>query len=140
SAAADALRERKNPVIVLIGDGAYPEDALGSVVWTRPGAAAEAPAAAPGPGAPAAAGAGTGPTPGATIDLSGIDVRYIPVGQDGENVGIVAFNARRYLTDKTSYSVLVEVQNFGSEPAERKLVVYSGESAVDIRTLALQPG
>jgi Ca-activated chloride channel homolog len=129
-AAADALRERKNPLIVIIGDGAYPQDVLDSVVWEAPGQGAQ----------DAAETAETAAIDLAAIDLSGIDVRYIPVGQKGENVGIVAFNARRYLTDKTNYSVFIEVQNFGEEPAGRKLIVYSGDSPVDVKTITLKPG
>lgn len=122
TAAADALRGRQNPTIILIGDGAYPDEVRERVVW------APLPRAAPADQRLDA------------IDLSGIDVRFVPVGRQGDNVGIVAFNARRYLTDKTSYAVFVEVQNFGDEPATRKLVVYSGDSAVDVQTVTLQPG
>lgn len=119
-AAADALRDRKNPHIILVGDGAYAEEALNSVVWKK---------------APEAAGARLD-----GIDLSGIDVRYVPVGSTGENVGIIAFNARRYATDKTSYEVYIEVQNFGKKAARRKLVLYNGDVATDVRTLELNPG
>jgi Ca-activated chloride channel homolog len=119
SAAADALRDRKNPHIILVGDGAYDEAALDSVVWKK--------------GAPAGARLDG-------IDLTGIDVRYVPVGTTGENVGIIAFNARRYATDKTSYEVYIEVQNFGKKPARRKLVLYNGDVATDVRTLELKPG
>lgn len=125
-AAADALRERKNPLIVLVGDGAYPEEVLGSVVWKQE--------------EPQAAGQEAGQKRLDAIDLTGIDVRYIPVGQRGDNVGIVSFNARRYLTDKTSYSVFIEVQNFGAAEETRKLVVYSGDSAVDVKTVTLKAG
>ena len=122
-AAADALRDRKNPHIILVGDGAYGEEALNSVVWKK---------------APEAAGAAGGRLD--AIDLSGIDVRYIPVGSTGENVGIIAFNARRYATDKTSYEVYIEVQNFGKKATRRKLVLYNGDVATDVRTLELNPG
>lgn len=133
SAAADALRDRKNPLIVIIGDGAYPEEVLDSVVWKAP----QQPAGAGATGANLDTDLHTNL---AAIDLSGIDVRFVPVGQRGENVGIVAFNARRYLTDKTSYAAFVEVQNFGEAPAQRKLVVYSGDSAVDVKTVTIAPG
>ena len=119
AAAADALRDRKNPHIILVGDGAYDEEALSSVVWKK-----------------GTAGAGKLDA----IDLGGIDVRYVPVGSTGENVGIIAFNARRYATDKTSYEVYIEVQNFGKKPARRKLVLYNGDVATDVRTLELNPG
>ena len=130
-AAADALRDRENPLIVLIGDGAYPEEVLDSVVWQAPQAGE--PAGGQADQAEPAANL-------AAIDLGGIDVRFVPVGQQSENVGIVAFNARRYLTDKTSYAAFIEVQNFGSAPARRKLVVYSGDSAVDVKTVTIAPG
>jgi hypothetical protein len=146
TASADALRGRKNPMIILIGDGAYPDEVRERVIWQPPAPAALA-AAAAAPASPAADGSPAGADAAAqgearldTIDLSGIDVRFVPVGVSGDNIGIVAFNARRYLTDKTSYAVFVEVQNFGHEPASRKLVVYSGDSAVDVKTLSLAPG
>jgi hypothetical protein len=119
-AAADALRDRKNPHIILVGDGAYADEALNSVVWKK--------------GAATTGGRLDG------IDLSGIDVRYVPVGSTGENVGIISFNARRYATDKTSYEVYIEVQNFGKKAARRKLVLYNGDVATDVRTLELNPG
>lgn len=129
SAAADALRDKQNPMIVLIGDGAYPEEVLGSVVWE--------PAPAAGDGE---ADAGFRDKRLAAIDLSGVDVRYLPIGQTSANVGIVAFNVRRYLTNKMAYEVFIEVQNFGDEPASRKLVLYNGGLPVDVKTLTLAPG
>jgi hypothetical protein len=116
SAASDALRDRPNPHIILVGDGAYDEEALNSVIWKK--------------------------TPDKLdgIDLTGIDVRYVPVGSTGENAGIIAFNARRYATDKTSYEIYIEVQNFGKKAARRKLVLYNGDLATDVRTLELAAG
>ena len=138
SAAADALRERKNPLIVLIGDGAYPREVLDSVAWNLAPVSQTAPA----PVTPTAQnGEQSSPDDDLSrIDLSGIDVRFIPVGQKSDNVGILAFNARRYLADKTTYTVFIEIQNFGEEAATRKLVVYSGQSPVDVKTVTLQPG
>ena len=141
-AAADALRDRKNPLIVLISDGAYPEQQLGLVTWD-------------GKPPPGAAGSGSGgapvkllpKSPGdwnlrnlATVDLSNLDVRYLPVGKKSENVGIVAFNVRRYIANKAAYEVYIEVQNFGSEPANRQLALYNGDTAVDINKIQLAPG
>jgi len=127
SAAADALRHRQRPLIVLIGDGAYPEEALDRVRWQAPAAQA-------------GAERDLSKIDLSTIDLSGIDVRYLPVGQARENVGIVAFNVRRYLANKLAYEVFIEVRNFGKDPARRKLVLYNGDSAVEVRTLELGPG
>lgn len=133
SAAADALRGRQNPMIVIVGDGAYPAEVLGDVTW-------EAVQEAAGEAAAGEAAAGEATNNLAAIDLSGVDVRFLPVGQKSDNVGIVAFNARRYLADKTTYTVFIEVQNFGEDAAARKLVVYSGTSAVDVKTITLKPG
>lgn len=120
AAAADALRDRKNPLIVLISDGAFPEPQLGLVTWEPPA-----------PGAPRNL---------AAVDLSNIDVRYIPVGKRSDNVGIVAFNVRRYIANKAAYEVYIEVQNFGTEPARRQLALYNGDTAVDLREIELAPG
>jgi hypothetical protein len=118
-AAADALRDRKNPLIVLISDGAYPEQQLGLVTWD---------------------GGKLAPGNLAAVDLTNLDVRYLPVGKKSENVGIVAFNVRRYIANKAAYEVYIEVQNFGSEPANRQLALYNGETAVDINKIQLAPG
>src|SRR6185312_13350441 len=115
-AAADALRDRKNPLIVLVSDGAFPEQQLGQVAWDASGKTL------------------------AAVDLSGIDIRYLPVGHRSDNVGIIAFNVRRYIANKAAYEVYIEVQNFGQEPAHRQLTLYNGETAVDVRPLDLAPG
>jgi hypothetical protein len=142
-AAADALRDRKNPLIVLISDGAYPEQQLGLVTWDggkpQPAAPASAPAPAAGkqdPKSPASWNAKNL----ATVDLTNLDVRYVPVGRKSENVGIVAFNVRRYIANKAAYEVYIEVQNFGAEPANRQLALYNGDTAVDINKIQLAPG
>jgi hypothetical protein len=142
-AAADALRDRPNPLIVLVSDGAFPEQQLSLVRWS--------PSAAPGTSAAPAAGsaavapaAGAGPTWAtknlAAVDLSGIDVRYLPVGRRSDNVGIIAFNVRRYIANKAAYEVYIEVQNFGQEPAHRQLTLFNGDTAVDVRRIDLAPG
>jgi hypothetical protein len=115
-AAADALRDRKNPLIVLVSDGAFPEQQLGQVAWDAKGKTL------------------------AAVDLSGIDVRYLPVGHRSENVGIIAFNVRRYIANKAAYEVYIEVQNFSQEPAHRTLRLYNGANPVDTRRLDLAPG
>jgi hypothetical protein len=76
----------------------------------------------------------------AAVDLSGIDVRYLPVGHRSDNVGIIAFNVRRYIANKAAYEVYIEVQNFGQEPAHRQLTLYNGDTAVDVRRIDLTPG
>ncbi|HSN29950.1 MAG TPA: VWA domain-containing protein, partial [Kofleriaceae bacterium] len=116
-AAADALRDRKNPLIVLVSDGAFPEQQLGQVAWDASGKSLSA------------------------VDLTGIDVRYLPVGHRSDNVGIVAFNVRRYIANKAAYEVFIEIQNFGTEPAHRDMYLYNGANPVDgPNRLDLAPG
>ena len=122
-AAADALRDRPNPLIVIVSDGAFPESQLGLVNW----------------------GSAKPPLPDAkpnlaAVDLTNIDVRYVPVGRRSDNVGIIAFNVRRYIANKAAYEVFIELQNFGQEPAHRQLTLYNGQTAVDTKRLDLAPG
>ncbi|HTL33115.1 MAG TPA: VWA domain-containing protein [Kofleriaceae bacterium] len=128
-AAADALRGRKNPLIVLISDGAFPEAQLGAVSWSHD---------------QVMVGSGSAQKPSdknlAAIDLTGIDVRYLPVGRRSDNVGIVAFNVRRYIANKAAYEVFVEVQNFGTEPATRMLTVDNGTNPAYSGKIDLAPG
>jgi hypothetical protein len=115
-AAADALRDRKNPLVVLVSDGAFPEQQLGQVTWDAQQKNL------------------------AAVDLTGIDVRYISVGHRSDNVGIVAFNVRRYIANKAAYEVFIEVQNFGQEPAHRTLRLKNGANTIDTHKLDLAPG
>jgi Ca-activated chloride channel homolog len=121
-AAADALRDRPNPLIVIVSDGAFPETQLGLVNW---GSGMKLPNAKPNL---------------AAVDLTNIDVRYMPVGRRSDNVGIIAFNVRRYIANKAAYEVFIEIQNFGQEPAHRQLTLYNGQTAVDTKKLDLAPG
>lgn len=133
-AAADALRDRPNPLIVLVSDGAFPEQQLGLVDWGPRQGDRPRPAAKQGSEAP------WGAKNLAAVDLSKMDVRFLPVGRRSDNVGIIAFNVRRYIANKAAYEVYIEVQNFGQEPAHRQLTLYNGDTAVDVRTLDLAPG
>jgi hypothetical protein len=127
-AAADALRARKNPLIVLISDGAFPEAQLGLVEWDRAASGQK-----PGSGSQAQKNI-------AAVDLTGIDVRYMPVGRRSDNVGIVAFNVRRYIANKAAYEVFIEIQNFGQEKARRVLTLQNGTNPVESKEIELAPG
>lgn len=129
SAAADALRGRQNPLIVIVSDGAYSEQQRKLVAWEKPAEVAPAPDAA-----------GFQMKELAAVDLSGIDVRFLGVGSRSENVGIVAFNVRRYIANKAAYEVFIEVQNFGSEPAARELALYNGDTAIEVKPLTIGAG
>ena len=141
-AAADALRDRPNPLIILISDGAYPEAQLGQVSWDPANPVAPPVAPKIGPSTTKTNGVSTqwdGKTL-ATVDLSKIDVRYLPVGKRSDNVGIVAFNVRRYIANKAAYEVYIEVQNFGTELAHRQLALYNGKTQVELKKLDIPPG
>jgi hypothetical protein len=122
-AAADALRDRPNPLIVIVSDGAFPKEQLDQVRWREPQA-----------GAPADL---------ASVDLTGIEVTYIPVGSASENVGIIAFNVRRYVADKAAYEVFIEVENFGEHEVHRTISLLDDNLEIvpdQNRDLDLKPG
>jgi hypothetical protein len=137
-AAADALRDRTNPLVVLVSDGAFPLQQLDLVSWDRAAPPVVPPPPPAAPGKPEASRWGTKNL--AAVDLSGIDVRYIGVGKTSDNVGIIAFNVRRYIANKAAYEVFVELQTFSKEPAHRKLALYNGDSLVDMKPIDLAPG
>ncbi|MBP9087196.1 MAG: VWA domain-containing protein [Kofleriaceae bacterium] len=142
AAAADALAGRPNPLIVVISDGAFPVTQLERITF-GPIQAAAAPDAAAGSGSASGSGAAANATVTkslATLDLSGIDVRYLPVGHRSDNVGIIAFNVRRYVANKAAYEVFIEVQNFGSAPVKRRLTLLNDTTPVEVRELSLAPG
>jgi hypothetical protein len=125
--AADALRERENPELILISDGAFEEQLLRGVVLDGD----EAPARDSGASSAASLD---------RIDLRGVAVRYVPVGRTGDNVGIVAFNARRYVRNKMSFEIFMEVVSFNQEPVEADLQLLADGEIIDVQRLALQPG
>ena len=115
---ADALRGRPLPTLVLIGDGAY-DDA----VWKR--VALQKPPGKDQLGA---------------IDLSGVDLRFAPVGKSGDNVALTAFAVRRYRANQTAYEVLAEVQSFRAHPSSVKLELVQDGEVVEVERLDLKPG
>lgn len=142
-AAADALRGRKKPELVIIGDGAYEQDELDAVDWG--GAAAATAAAAPSTAPVAVAGA-TGvaaaskpvAAPGKrldAIDLAGVKVHYLAVGDRKDNIGIVEFNVRRYLANKLSFEIFLEIQNFSDQDAEVQVELVAGGETIDVKTV-----
>jgi von Willebrand factor type A domain/Aerotolerance regulator N-terminal len=118
--AADLLRGQPHPTLILVGDGAWPRDVLDRVRLAAP---------APDGGADLAA-----------IDLAGVDLRYVPVGATGENVGIVGFSVRRYQANRASYEVFVAVRSYRTKPSPVKLELLQDGEVVDVQTLDLAPG
>jgi hypothetical protein len=50
------------------------------------------------------------------VDLKGIEVQGKLVGHSGDNVGIAAFNVRRYLTSPGDYEAYLEIRNYADRP------------------------
>jgi hypothetical protein len=71
------------------------------------------------------------------IDLGGIDLRYVPVGSSGNNVGITAFAVRRYRANQTAYEVLIEVQSFRGESGSVQLELLQDGEVVEVEQLQL---
>ena len=123
---ADALGQRENPHLILISDGAFPAEQLARV--KQP---------------PGRRGAGKASEPAHldSVDLSGLEVRYLPVGSPAaDNVGIVAFNARRYPRNKLSFELFLEVINQRQVPARADLALYSDGQLIEVQRLLLPPG
>lgn len=117
--AADVLRGHPHPMVVLIGDGAWPRDVLDRVHL--------APPKPPAPRLDA-------------IDLAGIDLRYLPVGTRGDNLGIIGFSVRRYRQNRASFEVLVEVQSFAAETTPTRLEILQDGEVIDVEPLELKAG
>ena len=69
-----------------------------------------------------------------------VDLRYVPVGSTGDNVGITAFAVRRYQANQTAYEVLIEVQSFRAQPSTVTLQLAQDGEVVESQQLALAPG
>lgn len=127
-AAADALRDRRNPMIVIVSDGAFVEFGKPTPLAAVPATTTPHPATT---AAPAALPLG--------VDLAGIDVRFVGVGKRHDNVGIVAFNVRRYVANKAAFEVYLEIANFGDAPVVKQVALYNGDTLVEIKNLTLPP-
>jgi hypothetical protein len=150
----DSLRGRKNPLLILIGDGAYPDHLLGLVeldhtsgkkIVEKTKKPNGAPRAAKGSRAADKARARKGAkrrrVPAAAlggVSLRGITVRFLPVGQSRDNVGVVAFNARRYVRNKLSFEIFMEVVNYRKEATTVDLQLYSDGQLIDVQRLKLK--
>jgi len=70
----------------------------------------------------------------------GIELRHLPVGRRGENVGILALGARRVPADPGVLDAGLTVQSFRTAPAQVPVEISSGGAVVERLTLALAPG
>jgi hypothetical protein len=73
------------------------------------------------------------------LDLSGVDVRFVPIGSRGKNVAITEFSVRRYPLDKARYEVMLEITNMNAEANRVELTLLGDGEVADITRLALGP-
>lgn len=66
-------------------------------------------------------------------------VRYIPIGQDSENQAIGAFSIETDSAGRNS-SIFVQAINYGTQTAQRRLVVYADGQLLAARDVTLLPG
>jgi von Willebrand factor type A domain/Aerotolerance regulator N-terminal len=69
--------------------------------------------------------------------LSGIDARFVPVGQRRDNVAILSFGARRKPADPGSIEAAVVVQSFRAAPTSVMVEIAAGADAVPIERVRL---
>jgi hypothetical protein len=68
-------------------------------------------------------------------------IRFVPVGSpDARNAGVVALEARRPYAASPDFQVFAAVRNAGKIRETRTLEIWHGETLVDARPLALEPG
>lgn len=70
----------------------------------------------------------------------GITVYAPRLGRSVENVGIVAFAARRYRRDPSQAEVRLVLRNAGERPRPTEIVLESAGRALDVRRVDLAPG
>lgn len=64
-------------------------------------------------------------------------VRYVPVGQSAENVGIAAMSVR---PDPAGPQLFVRLENYGAQIANPVLTIYLGDLLYQARQVDLEPG
>ncbi|MFC1641354.1 VWA domain-containing protein [Myxococcota bacterium] len=73
------------------------------------------------------------------LDLSHVELRFVPVGLAGKNVGLTGFSVRRYPLDKSRAEVMLEVTNTNSEPTEVELQLLGDGQLIDVSRFSLGP-
>lgn len=64
--------------------------------------------------------------------------QMVPVGSRGDNVGIVAMDARRNYEQPEVLEVSATIENFGPEPVTLDAVLYVDDRNVDVQTVRLE--
>lgn len=69
----------------------------------------------------------------------GVRVTHVPVGARDGNVGVTAFNVRRYPQNRTSYEVFVEVRSFVETPVTVELDLLGEGNLIETQRIDLGP-
>lgn len=82
---------------------------------------------------------------GASPDLEGIresdhPIRFVPIGQDGENYAITALSSRPDPQNVRRFQVFARVANFGRFPLNTTLSIFIDDNIHDGRPVQVQPG
>jgi von Willebrand factor type A domain/Aerotolerance regulator N-terminal len=107
--AAAVLRGRPHPTLILVSDGGFSADDR----------------------------AGAGPRLAAGGALAGVDLRFAPVGQRADNLGILSFAARRYPADPSSVEAAVVVQSFRDRSSDVLLEITAGADGHPVERVRL---
>lgn len=73
------------------------------------------------------------------VNLAGVELSYIPVGESGNNVAITEFSVRRYPLDTSRYEVLLEVTNLTDKAQKVELSLLGDGLVTDVTRLELKP-
>jgi von Willebrand factor type A domain/Aerotolerance regulator N-terminal len=76
---------------------------------------------------------------GKHLDLSGVSLKFLPIGRSGSNLAISEFSVRRYPLDKSRSEVMLEVANTNPEPAQVELSLLGDGTVIDVTRFALGP-
>lgn len=71
------------------------------------------------------------------LDLSRVELTFVPVGTSDQNVAITEFSVRRYPLDKARYEVMLEVTNTNDKPVSVELSLLGDGEVVDVTRLKL---
>jgi hypothetical protein len=77
---------------------------------------------------------------GVSSELERLNIRFVPVGAQSDNVGITELDVRRTFSRDSRVEVFVAVGNGSDEPRETTLGLYVEDRLVDAIDLALEPG
>lgn len=68
-----------------------------------------------------------------------VSLVHRPIGTEGGNVGITAFNVRRYPANRTNYEVYVRVENYTDVPMSVELSIWGEGRLVQVQPMDLPP-